>query len=217
MSRGLALLLAATIVTAACGSDGDADGGPRPSGRLDVFPASFDLAVGQPSRFLVGVSTRGNLFVSGGTVELRFSFLGQGGPGGGEPAGGATASFLPIPGEEDEPVPDVPTAAPGEAARGVYVVDEIGFDRPGFYEVEVTADLGGDVSAGNGAFEVLPEPLVPVPGQRAPRTENHVLGEPGVADEAIDSRAATGGIPDPELHEATIAGAIRAGRPALAV
>jgi hypothetical protein len=181
-----------------------------------VFPASFEIVAGERGRFLVGLTTPGNLFVSGGSVDLTFSFLGQERAGQPEPAGEATASFLPIPGEEERPVPDVPTAAPGEAARGVYAA-EVEFDRPGFYEVEVAADLAGRPGRGTGAFEVVPEPLVPFPGDRAPRTKNHILGEPGVADAAVDSRATTGGIPDPELHETTIAAAIRAGRPALVV
>lgn len=201
------------MVVAGCSRSGEPAG---PAGRLEVFPASFEVVAGEPGRFLVGVTTPGNLFVSGGSVDLAFSFLGEDQAGEPEPAGEATGTFLPLPGEEDRSVPDVPTAAPGESARGVYTA-ELDFDRPGFYEVEVAAELDGRPSRGTGAFEVIPEPLVPFPGDRAPRTENHVLGEPGVADEAIDSRAATGGIPDPELHDTTIAAAIRAGRPALVV
>jgi hypothetical protein len=211
--RPSAILAAVAIVVAGCeGSDEPT----RRDGRLQVFPASFEVVAGEPGRFLVGVTTPGNLFVSGGTVDLAFSFLGEERAGEPVSAGEATAAFLPIPGEEDLPVPEVPTAAPGEAARGVYAA-EVAFDRPGFYEVEVAAALEGRVGRGTGAFEVVPEPLVPFPGDRAPRTRNHVLGEPGVADEAVDSRAATGGIPDPELHDSTIAGTIRAGRPALVV
>lgn len=218
MSRRTALALAAAIMVPGCGNGGGPDGsGPGPRS-LNVFPASFDLAAGVTSRFLVGVGTEGNLFVSGGTVELRFSFLGEGQAGDPEPAGGATATFLPIPGEEGEPVPERPTAEPGETARGVYVVEEMAFDRPGFYEVEVTADLGdGDVRRGTGAFEVLPEPLIPLPGEPAPRTENLTLDDRDAPPAAIDSRAATGGIPDEELHRTTIAEAIGRGRPALVV
>ena len=212
--RGLAAIPAAVaVLLAGCGDAPDPAG---PSGSLQVFPASFEVIAGQPSRLLVGVITPDNRFVSGGSVELAFSFLGEGRAGAPEPAGGATAAFLPIPGEEDRPVPEEPTAAPGESARGVYAA-KVTFGRPGFYEVEVSTDLAGRPSRGSGAFEVIPEPLVPYPGDRAPRTDNHLLGEPGVPEEAIDSRAATGGIPDPELHDTTIADAIRAGRPALVV
>ena len=213
MRRLAAIVAAVMVVMAGCSGSGEQAGGAGP---LQVFPASFEVVAGEPGRFLVGVTTPGNLFVSGGSVDLAFSFLGEERAGQPEPAGEAPATFLPIPGEEDRPVPEIPTATPGESARGVYAA-EATFDRHGFYEVEVAADLGGRPSRGTGAFEVIPEPLVPFPGDPAPRTKNHVLGEAGVADEAVDSRAATGGIPDPELHDTTIAEAIRAGRPALVV
>jgi hypothetical protein len=216
VTRSGALALALAVAVPACGRGGLPD---RPPGReLDVFPASFDLAAGTPSRFLAGIGTGGNLFVSGGTVDMTFSFLGEDQATEPEPFGDATGTFLPLPGEELDPVPGRPTAAPGESARGVYVVDEMTFDRPGFWEVLVTADLGGGgVRRGTGAFEVLPRPLVPSPGERAPRTENLTLDSKGVPEAAVDSRAATGGIPDVELHRTTIAEAIRAGRPALVV
>jgi hypothetical protein len=187
---------------------------------LHVFPASFDLSAGRPSRFLAGLGTGRNLFISGGEVRMRFFFLGEDRDEG-EPelVTAAAASFLPLPGEEDEPVPPTPTAAAGTDARGVYRVEEMTFDRPGFWEVEVTAELADErVLAGRGAFEVLPEPLIPAPGESAPRTENLTVDSKGVPQEAIDSRAATEGrVPDPELHETTIADEIRAGRPVLAV
>jgi hypothetical protein len=208
-----ALVLAVALVAAGCG--GAAEPRTTPD-RLQVFPASFELVAGQESRFLVGLTNAGNRFVGGGSVDLAFAFLGEDQAGEPEPAGEATAAFLPIPGQEDRPAPEVPTAIAAEEARGVYAAG-VTFDRPGFYEVAVSAGLGGGQARGTGAFEVVDGPQVPAPGERAPRTENHVLGEPGVAEEAIDSRAATTGIPDPELHEATIAEAIRAGRPALVV
>ncbi len=211
--RRATLLAFALVAAAGCGGGGSQ--GDRPAG-LQVFPASFELVAGEPERFLVGLTTPDNRIVGGGSVDLTFSYLGEDRAGAPEQAGEATASFLPIPGQEDRPSADVPTASAVEQARGVYAA-EVTFDRPGFYEVDVSADLGGRPSRGTGAFEVVPEPLVPSPGDPALRTRNHVLGEPGVPEEAIDSRAATGGIPDPELHETAIAEAIRAGRPALVV
>jgi hypothetical protein len=212
--RAVAVLLAAAMV--GCGAASEEGGSGR---SLQVFPASFDLAAGHPSRFLAGVSTGRNLFVSGGSVDMRFFFLGENrAEGDPEPAGGATASFLPIPGEEDEAAPPAPEAVPGDAARGVYRVEEMTFDRPGFWEVEVAARVDGEVLRGRGAFEVLPEPQIPVAGEPAPRTENLTVDSKGAPEEAIDSRAVTeGSVPDPELHDTTIAEAIEAGRPVLAV
>jgi hypothetical protein len=216
--RPLALLVLASVVMTAC-VDGGGAGGEGSGGRLHVFPANFDLAAGRPSRFLVGVGTGRNLFVSGGDVRMRFFFLGEeraeGDP---QLVGQATGSFLPLPGEEGEPMPSRPQAAPGHSARGVYQVKEITFDRAGLWEVEVSADLGdGAVRTGQGAFEVLAEPRVPFPGDPAPRTENLTISSRNAPEEAIDSRAATeGSVPDPELHQTTIADAINGGRPVLA-
>jgi hypothetical protein len=214
--RAVALMAVGAMALAACQERSES----RARAGLDVFPASFDLAADRPTRFLIGVGTAGNLFVSGGTVRLRFFFLGEeraeGEP---QPKGEATATFLPLPGEEDQPVGTRPEAVPGDSARGVYRVEDVTFDRAGLWEVEVTADLGGGaVRTGRGAFEVLPQPLVPVPGEPALRTENLTMGSKGVPESAIDSRAVTEGeVPDPELHATTIADAIRRGRPVLAV
>jgi hypothetical protein len=207
--RAVTLLV---LLAGACG--GSSEGGGPP---LQVFPANFDLSAGMPVRFLVGLGTQRNLFVSGGTVELRFFYLGreraEGTP---EPAGQASASFLPI--EEGATVPSTPQAAAGVDARGVYLAPDVTFDRPGLWEVEVTARLDGQERTGRGPFEVLPEPLVPGPGDAALRTENLTVDSEDAPQEAIDSRAATEGeIPDPELHATTIADAMRRGRPTVAV
>jgi hypothetical protein len=215
--RSSAVLVAAAMVLSACGGDGPAtEGEGRP---LQVFPASFELVAGQPSRFLAGLGTGRNLFISGGTVRMRFFFLGeteaQGEP---ELREEATGSFLPIPGEEGEPIPPSPEAAPGDAARGVYQVRDFTFDQAGLWEVEVAADLQGQTRTGRGAFQVIPEPLVPAPGDPALHTENLTTESKGVPDSAIDSRAATEGrIPDPELHATTIADAVRQGSPVVVV
>jgi hypothetical protein len=63
MKRVLAAAPAAGVL-AGCGST-DEEASTRP---LNVFPASFDLAVDRPARFLVGLSTVGNRLVSGGSV-----------------------------------------------------------------------------------------------------------------------------------------------------
>jgi hypothetical protein len=176
--------------------------------------ASYELIAGEENRFLLGLLTQDNLFVTAGRVELAFSFLDeQGDP---EPVMDAVGEFLPIPGEE--PAHEHTEAHPPSEGRGVYVARGVVFDRPGFWQVEATAHFGGgDVQTGTAAFEVLEEAQVPGVGERAPRTENLTV-DSDAPEEAIDSRAGTEGeIPDPELHETTIAEAIEAGRPALVV
>lgn len=217
--RARAAVLAIALLAASCsGEETDPPGGGSADVELAAEVASFDLAAGLPGRFLVGLgilAPDGQLFVSGGSVDLAFSFLGEGQATGSEPYRDATATFLPIPGSTG-PVEDQPVAAPAESGRGVYSVDGFEFDRAGFWEVEVTADVRerGSLVA-TAAFEVLPEPTIPAPGDPAPKVENLTLDSKDAPEAAIDSRAATGDIPDPELHATTVADAIRAGHPVL--
>ena len=221
MRRAAALSVAFAL--SACGGGAaerpaDEATAPQAGGALTAAVASFDLAAGHPSRFLVGLGTGQNLFIGGGTVDLSFSFLGEerasGAP---QPYRDATATFLPLYGEEG-PFPATPVAAPSSRGRGVYVVEEFEFDRPGIWEVEVSADVQDrGTLTGTTAFEVRPEPIVPTRGDPAPRTDNLVLGDRDAPPEAVDSRATTGDIPDPELHETTISDSIRAARPVLVV
>jgi hypothetical protein len=179
--------------------------------------ASYDLAAGVETRFIVGLLTEQNLFVSGGSVDLRFSFLGET-QAEGEPQfyRDARADFLPLPLEPAEPPVQV-TVGPASQGRGVYAVEHFEFDRPGFWEVEVTADLASGPATATAAFQVHPEPLVPAVGEKAPRTENLTV-KSDAPPAAVDSRAGTEGkLPDPELHRTTIAGALADGRPVLAV
>jgi len=213
------LMLAVSMLLASCSPGGDGEGPPKNGARgqgLVVQVANYELIAGRENRFIAGLLTEDNLFVSGGTVNMRFSSLPE------DPAktGGYSteATFLHID-EGHGPPPARLTVGPATIGRGVYAANAIGFDRPGTWQVEVEADLGGgDVRTATAAFQVLAEPLVPAPGQQAPRTENLTIGSKGAPAVAIDSRAETaGGIPDPELHETTIAAAIEAGRPVLAV
>jgi hypothetical protein len=95
----------------------------------------------------------------------------------------------------------------------------MGFDRAGYWEAKVTADLVrvGQRSATTD-FQVLPHHLVPAVGEPAPLSNNLTMTSTGVSPAAIDSRA-TGGqpVPDPELHLTTIAAAVAAHRPVVAV
>ncbi len=218
--RRLRGALAVALLAVACSGTQEApsEGGEETSTELSAEVASFDLAAGPPGRFLVGLGLldqEGQLFVSGGSVDLAFSFLGEGQATGSEPYRDAPATFLPIPGAPG-PFEDQPVAAPGSEGRGVYSVEEFEFDRAGFWEVEVTAEVRdrGSLSA-TAAFEVLPEPLIPAPGDPAPAVDNLTMDSKDAPQAAIDSRAATGAIPDPELHATTVADAIKAGHPVL--
>ena len=214
MPRRFLAVVAVAVVAAACTDEGP---GPEPPRGLVASVASYDLAAGVDTRFIVGLLTEQNLFVSGGAVDLRFSFLGAT-QAQGEPQfyRSAEAEFLALPGHTSEPPPNV-TVGPASHGRGVYAVTSIQFDRPGFWEVEVTAPLPSGPSTAAAAFQVHPEPRVPAVGEKAPRTENLTV-DSDAPPAAVDSRAETEGeIPDPELHRTTIADALRAGRPVVAV
>ncbi|HJV05245.1 MAG TPA: hypothetical protein VJ868_08285 [Actinomycetota bacterium] len=218
--RAVAAVVAGALLAACAGGPDEPPTGNGPRG-LVAQVVSYDLAAGTPARLLIGLGTGANLYVSGGTVDVSIAFLGgEEATGRPQRAGEETAAFLPLPGSEG-PFPDTPTAAPASTARGVYVAEDVTFDRPGFYEATVTADLEGGPRTGTSAFQVYPEPRYPAVGDRAPRTENltvESVRRDEAPPEAVDSRAVTGGrIPDPDLHETTIADAIRAGRPALVV
>jgi hypothetical protein len=107
--------------------------------------------------------------------------------------------------------------APTEG-RGVYQAT-VTFDSAGFWVAEVTADIEGlGPQTAEASFAVLDDPELPAPGDEAEPTENLTVDSKGVPLAAIDSRAATmEEVPDPELHEWTIARAIGEGRPALVV
>jgi hypothetical protein len=222
--RRVVAALALALVAAACSSsDGD---GAEPSSDtteaaqdLVVQVASYDLAVGPPTRVIAGVITRDQRLVGYGTVTMRFSYLGTGQPGGQAEASGppVEATFLPVAGTDlPSPAPDEPRLVEG-SERGVYSAQR-GFDRAGFWQMEVTARVGGEERKGRGAFQVLDHHLVPAPGDPAIRTENLTVSSTDAPKAAIDSRAGPDGeVPDPDLHRTTIAQALDAKRPVVAV
>jgi hypothetical protein len=214
-----AALLVCLAVLAACGSNGgEPDASSSPPNELIVEPASYELIAGEPTRFIAGLLTPDQLFVSYGSVEMRFFYLGtKEGTGTAEPGPEATARFLQIEGDPGEAT-EQPSAGPPSHGRGVYAT-EVTFDRPGFWAVDVAARVDGEGElVGNGAFEVLEDHEVPAPGDEAPRTENLLPSSTDAPRRAIDSRAQGGQpIPDKILHRTTIADSIRRGEPALVV
>jgi len=212
-----AVMLAGAV--AGCSSSGSkgSTGGGKDS--LAVEVASYDLAVGPPARFIAGVLTADQQLVGFGTVTMRFDFLGTGKASGNPTPVGAptTATFLPIPGTT---VPSPPPSEPAVVAgvdRGVYAA-QFGFDRPGFWRVEVSARVAGKERRGTAAFPVEDRHHIPAPGDAALDTTNLTIASTDVPKAAIDSRAGTGGeVPDPELHSTTISAALAAKRPAVVV
>ena len=214
------MLVAVALLVAACSSsDDDAAPSTDPASaqELVVQVASYDLAVGPPSRIIAGVVTNDQRLVGHGSVTMRFSYLGTGQAGSRpQPSGPPVeASFLPVVGAPP-PAPSEPRLVEG-SERGVYSAQR-GFDRAGFWQMEVTARVGGKQRRGTGAFQVLDHHLVPALGDPAPRTENLTVTSTDAPRAAIDSRAGTDGeVPDPDLHRSTIAQTLDAKRPAVVV
>lgn len=187
---------------------------------LHAEVGSYDIAAGEASRIVIGLFTDDQLFISFGTVEMAFSFLRNPDPPRSPPPRlSTTGRFLLVPGTEPPAeLPEEPIASPGSQARGVYAAD-VEFDRPGRWQVEVTATVEGrGRMRATSAFEVLEEHRIPAPGDPALRSDNLTWRSLDVPREAVDSRWRPGEkLPDPELHETTIADAVEAGRPAVVV
>ena len=214
--RRLAAAGAALVLLVACSSGGSGKAG---ADDLVVQVASYDLATGPPARFIVGLLTVDQRLVGFGTVDLRFSYVGTK-----ENANNPTpfgppvkASFLPIHGSVvPNPAPDAPQIVAASDTRGLYAA-QTAFDKAGFWEVEATATIAGKARSAKGAFAVNPTHAVPAPGDQALATETLTLTTPDVPRPAIDSRAGSGDIPDPDLHRTTIAASLAAKRPVVAV
>ena len=219
LRAALALLatLALTVAGCAGGTDAPASSGDAAK-ELSIFPASFDLAVGEDRRLLLGVFTDRRERVAGGSVTVRLAHLGQ------EPSGQATlgepltATFLPVPGL-DLPVPeDGPAVVGTDVLTGVYRLD-VDLDAPGFWGVQVVANLA-DVGTltGQTVLQVLEAPEVIDVGDPAPPTPNLVRAdvEAGVAPaSALDSRLRAADDRDRAavLHTTRVDESIAAGRP----
>jgi len=214
--RRLGAAVALLLVLGACGgSSGAKKASPDD---LAVAVASYDVASGTDTRFIVGLLTVDQRLIGFGSVDLRFSFVGtKEGADPGPPGPVAKASYLPIYGSiMPAPPPAAPQIVQASDTRGVYGV-QTRFDKPGFWEVEATATIDGKARTGKGAFAVNPTHAVPGPGDAALATDTLTLTTPGVPKTAVDSRAANVDVPDPDLHRTTIAAALAAHRPLVAV
>jgi hypothetical protein len=208
-------VVAVLLALAGCSSSG------KPKAAVDelaVAVASYDVAAGVNTRFIVGLLTVDQRLLGFGSVDLRFAYVGtKAGPDPGPLGPALKATYLPIYGSAvPTPPPPTPQIVQASDSRGVYGTG-IKFDKAGFWEVEATATVEGKARVGKGAFEVKPTHAVPGPGDQALPTETLTLTTPDVPRAAIDSRAGSGEIPDPDLHRTTIAAALAAKRPLVAV
>ena len=221
--RAAAAVVVLTLAFAACGGGDDgkkddaatSESTAAPADQLQVQVASYDLAVGPPARFIVGIFNEAKGPVGFGTVPLRFFFLGTDNPSGApQPGPTASGTYLPLPGSAPPPGDTSKAAYLPTDQRGVYAAS-VAFDRPGFWGVEATVDLDGPKPVRKG-FKVLPKHEVPVPGDAAIASQNLTVSTPGAVPAAIDSRASSvATVPDSELHQSTVAQALAEKRPVL--
>lgn len=220
--RTVALALALSLTLGACGGDdnttneaGDSTGTSAATDTSASGPdqvqgsvASYDLAVGPPSRFMFGLFNQAKGPIGYGTAQFSFFFLGENDANGTpQPGPTASATYLPLPGSAPPPGDtSAPVYLPTDQ-RGVYAA-QVAFDRPGFWGLAAVVELDGRQEVKT-AFKVLPEHEVPAVGEAAPATQNLTASTPGAPPEAVDSRASAGSpLPDPELHQTTVADAL---------
>ncbi len=228
MTRRRASLLAvglALVLVTGCGPSGAATAPSGGSATSAAGPgvvaqvASYQLVVGHPGRLIVAILAADNRWVSFGSVEMAFEYLGTqtSTPDPNVAVAPETAQFLPIPGTPSgSGAPALTAPADG---RGLYGVESITFPAAGYWQVTSSGTLDdGTAFSADASFEVRAAPIVPEVGDAAVTSDNPVQGTPGIAPVSLDSRAVNGDpIPDPELHRVSIADAVAAHHPALVV
>lgn len=216
LTKAIALAVAIAATTAACGSDDK----PKEStattlsvrATVNAQVASYDLSAGTPQRFIVGLVTNDNGLLVGGQIGVAFRRVAAGA----KPTARFAANFLTV---ADSPaIADGPRLRDADESVGVYALDNAVFKEPGNWEVEVVGKLDNKDFVTRAAFKVSASPEIPAPGDAAPRTENLLPGAKDAPAKAVDSRAEDDGtVPDPALHEVTVASAIAQGKPTIVV
>jgi len=210
-------IIGALVLLAACGSSGHgstASQSQNPdASQVEASVASFDLALGPPDQFMIGLATGDGRFIGYGTVRVRVY------PSGAPPAAWKTARFVAVPGTHPRvPAPATPRVVPAAEARGVYETTDA-FPTKGLWTADVDADVSGlGHSVASTTFDVARKHTVVTVGERAPATKNYtVSAHDGLPLTAVDSRATGKQVPDAQLHTTTVAAALAAHRPVVVV
>lgn len=210
----LAITVAAAALLGACGGSSDEPGASDSQNpdatTLQASVASYDLAVGPPRRFLVGLQLGDARLVGFGTIKVRVR------PEKSTSGTFEDAPFLAVPGGRlPAEIPDQPSIVGAATGRGVYET-EVTLSEPGIWTADVEADVDGlGKLTAQTTFQVnTKHSAVPV-GAKAPATVNPTIAEHGnLSWEAVDSRAESRAtVPDPGLHQIRIPDALAAKRP----
>ena len=208
--RLLPALVACSLGLAACSSGGTTTTSDA-STKYSASVGSTDLYAKAPQRFQIGVfssTDQGVELLTSGSIGITLSPY-QGGAG---TALSGQAHYVGAPGTESDT--GTPHLTDPSTARGVYEYDGT-FDSAGVWQADVSFDVDGQPITLTTQFPVAAKPALPAPGQKALDTENLTMSS-HATPASIDSRAQDGApVPDRELHQDTIAGALAAHRAAL--
>ena len=213
MRRPIVLAVALAFLAAVACTNDSSTPAPTPSDTSFALQvASSDLYAGAPQRVQVGVfnqTTNGIQLLTGGSIPISLALA-----DGGQPIQG-TAHYVPAPGTA---VASSPTLTSPSKARGVYQLERVTFPSTGVWTASLSFTTNGQPQTLTTQFGVSDKPALPAPGQKALDTTNLTMADTNVNPQAIDSRAQGGAkVPDPELHQDTISGALAAHQPILAL
>lgn len=217
-SRTMLMLAVAAFTVAACGDDGgNAD---VPPGGIVSQMASYEPVAGFEQRLLVGLTAPEGKIVAFGEVMFDLAYIGTATTQTEvEIVQSVPASYRLVAGMEEPADTKGPRLFdPFDGGLGVYGAT-VSLDKAGFWAVRVRGDLtDGTKIETTSNFEVFAEPRNPFIGQLAPRTQTRMVGDAGITPKGIDSRAGDDGvIPDPRLHDRTIADMVDSGEPFVVV
>ena len=196
---GLTTLLAIACSSGVRATPEPGSGATQYSGVL----AATDFVVGE-NRFPFALVTVDGTELRKAAIQVQFYSLAQEEP---QLKATETAQWRAVTGVNPH------THADGELhehleVRGVYVVDEVTLDEPGFWGAEFTVEGGDGLQQVRGlAFEVRSESRAPLVGSLAPATRNLTI-----RDVASFSDLSTRLVED-RMHDYSVAGALEQGKP----
>ncbi len=202
----------ALLVMAACSSPsapGSSDGSPQPGQpEYSGFLAASEFVVGN-NRFPFGLLSMDGQLLESAQVQVRFYLLAQ---ETNELKVQAPARFRQVEGVTPHRHDDGQVHEHVEV-RGVYVVDRVNFDQPGFWGAEFLAATAGGprLEVQGAAFEVKAESPVPAIGDPAPPSRNLTLADVDSIEE-IETRS-----PPDDMHQLSVMQALEEGRPFVVV
>ena len=208
-SRKLAVVWLAVftvLVLLACETAKQDSTGGQHAHQLNAFVTAADLAVGVNRFPFVLIDADGDAAV-GASVRATFAKLGEDGAPTVKSSGEAvfisvTSEFLHVHEDGFEHV--------HEHVEGVYVVSDVNFDEPGFWEAEfeVKREEVAETTTASAAFEVREKSIAPGVGDSAPASRS-----PTIRDVEDLNEISTHPSPVAGLYQLTIAEALEQRKP----